>query len=138
MRFILAAILVMVLIPSLPAADWVADGANWKVTTANYGDVVVTAEVKAKLEKCRASDNFRYRWAEGVLDASNWVNLLKVGFSDTQHNNASVRKYILDPGEYKWWIPMWRDFVDRYISDVSSDPEAEALAFVVKSPPSQP
>ena len=137
MRFILTAIFMMVLVTSVPAADWVADGDNWKVSTANYGDVMVTAEVKAKLEQCRASDNHRYRWASDVLDASTWVNQLKVGFADTQHNGAMVKKYILDPGSYKWWIPMWWDFVDRYVSDVSSDPEAEALTFVVKAPPVQ-
>jgi hypothetical protein len=131
-------ILMLAFVVSTPAADWVADGDNWKVTTANYDDVVVTAAVKAQLEQCRASANHRFRWAEDALDASDWVNLLKVGFQDTRHNNALVKHYILDPGSYKWWVPLWRDFVARYASDTNPDPDAQALTITVREPLPQP
>lgn len=134
MRFVFILALLVGMCTSLPAADWVADGDNWKVTTANYGDVVVSATVKAQLDQCRASDNHRFRWAEDALDASSWVNALKVGFQDTRHNGASVKRYITDPGTYRWWVPMWRAFISRYVSDTAPDPEARALTIVVRDP----
>jgi hypothetical protein len=136
------AIIMALCLPSLRAADWTdnEDG-TWSCVTVECGTVTVPTEGKNKLEKCRASDNFRFRYMEDQLSPSAWLDALKTGLVDTRHNYAVMYHYGVpapDSGDENWWQVLWGKFLDRYVWPQHPDRDTAGMAVEIDPPLYEP
>lgn len=142
MRNLIFGTILLTLATSLSAAGWVDNqNGSWSAVTQSCGTITVTTAVKAKLEKCRASDNFRFRWSNDAMDASMWLDGIKNGFADTRHNGATVRHPgipIPSNANQNWWRSLWRQFLQRYVWNNHPTQDAAGLAISVDSPLPRP
>ncbi len=138
MRFLLPILLLFAAAATAPAAVWTDNGdGTWSCVTSQCGTVTVSDDGKAKLEQCRASDNFRFRSSSDELSPSDWLDGIKVGFSDTRHNGATVLHRGVsapDSGDTNWWVNLWSLFLGRYVWSGASDRDAAGLAVSVDAP----